>query len=581
MAAEIRISGTSTLLTTLMKSLVCVMLIAPAAMGQVQLPDPVQPGRAEKQYESIPIPRSGGPDLVPGQQDLPTPDKAESLRFFLKDIQLINNTSIKTADLVDLYNVYLGKQITLADLYAIANSITARYRNLGYVLSQAIIPEQEIDEDGRVEILLIEGFVKNIHFEIPDGVSFDTLNGFGEKIRATRPLTARVLERYVLLMNDLPGISARARLAATPDGEVGASDLTIRVSHDLYNGYIGTSNRGGRFLGPGRYLVSATRNGLFGNFNSTTVSAVSTASSELGLVALNYQQPIRSEGGSVGFVLTGSKSEPGGRVGEALSVKNESTSATIEYTHPYVRSRHKNVTGNLALAIQNSHSDRVDPDTPSSINTAKTKDNVRAMRIGVTYDRVDRYRGVNLVDLKISRGIDALDATPTGDANRSRPNAETEFNKVELYAARVQQLSKNWSLLLAANAQYTGDNLPSSEQFGVGGNNFVRGYDSSEIVGDKGMSAKLELRLRPSASTTVIRNTVVYGFVDGGRISRNTTVAGAQDSESISSFGLGVRFELNRGVTGYFEYAAPMSSRSISGEGDRKGRFFFSLAKAY
>nr|MUL35297.1 hypothetical protein [Gloeocapsopsis dulcis AAB1 = 1H9] len=49
---------------------------------------------------------------------------------------------------------FLGRDISLRELYQIANRITQLYRQDGYVLSQALVPEQTI-RDGVARIQVI------------------------------------------------------------------------------------------------------------------------------------------------------------------------------------------------------------------------------------------------------------------------------------------------------------------------------------------------------------------------------------------------------------------------------------------
>jgi hemolysin activation/secretion protein len=51
---------------------------------------------------------------------------------------------------------------------------------------------------------------------------------------------------------------------------------------------------------------------------------------------------------------------------------------------------------------------------------------------------------------------------------------------------------KRWVLSLHANAQWANEPLVSTEQFGVGGINSVRGYHEGEVFGDRGWQATLE-----------------------------------------------------------------------------------------
>ncbi len=93
---------------------------------------------------------------------------------------------------------FLGRDISLRELYQIANRITQLYRQDGYVLSQALVPEQTI-RDGVARIQVIEGFVERVDFTGAPQEQLNRLKGFGDKIAGLRPLSMHSLERYLIL----------------------------------------------------------------------------------------------------------------------------------------------------------------------------------------------------------------------------------------------------------------------------------------------------------------------------------------------------------------------------------------------
>jgi hypothetical protein len=60
---------------------------------------------------------------------------------------------------------------------------------------------------------------------------------------------------------------------------------------------------------------------------------------------------------------------------------------------------------------------------------------------------------------------------------------------------RAQQaLPYDWQVRVAFDGQYTGDALVSGEQYGIGGQDSVRGFDERELIDDRGNRATLELQ---------------------------------------------------------------------------------------
>ena len=118
--------------------------------------------------------------------------------------------------------------------------------------------------------------------------------------------------------------------------------------------------------------------------------------------------------------------------------------------------------------------------------------------------------------------------------------------------ARLQALAPNWAFLAAFQGQYTEDALLAPEQFSLGGEQFLRAYDPSEFIGDKGFAAKAELRytINPFEAGSM----TFYGFYDYGEVHYNTN----RPSVSVDAAGVGMRVSFTPYFTGYIEGAKPL-----------------------
>ncbi|MGH1543147.1 MAG: ShlB/FhaC/HecB family hemolysin secretion/activation protein [Arenicella sp.] len=535
------------------------------------IPNSAQPGRVEQEFKTLRVPKSNAKAFVPGQRDLVAPAGADKTIFRLNQLQFEGVTAFDTADLVNEFKEFTERDISLVDLYAIANRVTVYYRNKGYVLSQAVVPEQEIDDRGIATIQVIEGYINKI-----------TVNGISEKkqqrilkvtdrIRQSRPLSARDLERYLLILNDFGGVNFSATLS--PSDEVGAADILLNVSKTKVNASVTLENRGTDIIGPERLTGQFTVNDLLGRFDSNDLTVISTGNSELSYLSIKNETPVGRSGWRFSNALSASNSKPGGEL-EILEIENDSTTFTTGAEYPLIRSRVRNLSIRGELDIYNSESIRLA--SAEGSESLATKDKIRSLRLGLVFDNIDQYRGVNLIDIELSQGLGILSASELGDSGLSRELGDPEYTKLHFYAARLQSIVPNFSALLALNAQYSNDNLLSSEQFGIGGKNFGAAFDSSEIIGDSGIAGRIELRYSRSLQKSIVKSIVGYTFIDGGEIKRNAPSLGQQDKESLSSYGIGLRYRLGEHLAGYLEYALP-NNRDVASEGNDDGRFFFSL----
>ena len=188
-------------------TLSCVIGLLPpgAALAQLQqLPGAAEPGRKSPPRLVLPPATTElewSIQLPPGAE----PPKALKLeKLTLNDVRLVGVTVYRREQLSDLFNPYLGKEITFDQFYGISRAIQTRYRKDGYILSFSYVPPQTV-EGGVFTIAVVEGFVERVQVNDIDGRLKKKLEQLLEPITRSRPLNVRTLERYLLLSNDLAG----------------------------------------------------------------------------------------------------------------------------------------------------------------------------------------------------------------------------------------------------------------------------------------------------------------------------------------------------------------------------------------
>jgi hemolysin activation/secretion protein len=532
--------------------------LAPVSSMAQQAPPGAQPGRIEQDVqrprepvprEPIVIDRSRFPDQVPAG--------AESRRFVLSGVSVAGNQALALAELQPLWRAKLGQEISVAEAFAIAEAVTALYRERGFVLSQAIVPPQELPTSGatlRIEVL--EGFIDQIRFSAPEDLAA-RLQPLVAPLRQERPLRLRTLERYLLLLNERAGIVARANLSRSASVP-GASDVEIVVTRVPAAYSVFVSNRSPESLGKVRLEGAAEFRDPLRLFDRHAVRLLTSGDDKLAFVSYNVELPVGVEGTKVGAGLSASRSKPD--TGLPFELDTRSDTLTLNASHPFMRSRRSNVDARLAFSAYNNGSDIA--------SAGISRDRIRALRAGVAADFTDDFGGVNLFDVEVSKGLSGLGASPPGDPLLSRAAADPRFTKANVYAARLQSLTEGLSVLLAASGQYSNDILVTAEQFSLGGETFLRAFDSSEVLGDRGIAAKAELRWSRSLGKV---DATWYAFYDVGRVER-LEAAGGRSATSLRSFGAGVRATMER-VRTFIELAKP-GLHDPASTGDRDVRVF-------
>ena len=310
------------------------------------------PHRFDRRFGKRPSPKSSVVPIKPKSMAPVFPEDLKKVKFVLKQLLIQGTTLYDKKTLKPLYSNYLKKELTLKDIYEIAQTITNKYRNDGYILSKAIVPAQKI-KNGVVHLKIIEGYIDKINIQGPVRGPRKLIDRYRKKILKSRPLRALDLERYLLLIDDLPGVTAKSVLTPSED-KPSATTMTLILADKAFEGHVGADNRGSKFNGPYEFSGGLTANSLLGDHTRTGLQGVITSQTEE-LLFLNafYDFPINQEGTRLFFSGSVSESEPGSSL-KQFNINGDSSTMTLRLTHPFFRSRGKNLTGHLGFTGRDS-----------------------------------------------------------------------------------------------------------------------------------------------------------------------------------------------------------------------------------
>lgn len=534
-------------------------------------------GRLEKRFEKLPEPKSVPQPLVfPIQEQVP-PEQAGQIKFILKNLAITGNTAFKTDELTALFSALLGKEITLLDIYRLRDAITKKYGEAGYGLSKAVVPEQRIQSEGLVQLQIIEGFVDEVIVEGSNDLQQNYLAYLAEQIKAERPLNAKTLERYLLLANDRFAIKVTSTLRQS-ERTPAASTLILKVEEaPKADGGASLDNRGTTAVGRNQINTDVSLNGLAGRASKSTLAyATVEQGEELQYWSLNHTELIGQEGTNITFGYNNSRSKPGTPALRLLNFLSDSETWSAKLAHPFIRTRQENLSAHVKFDQKDTQS--------KSLNATTSLDKVRSVRIGLAYDNSDAYEGINQALVEYSNGIKGLGATDENSALKSRADGRPDYQKLTFNVSRKQELSyfsptlSKFSVNAALMGQVADGGLLSSEECGLGGQQYGRAYDPSEIMGDTCVAASLELRYMLDTQNTPLQYAQLYTFYDGGETSNHTPLnATDKKTKSLTSTGLGVRYGIGKYLTGSLEYTQPLT-REVANERNLDARVFASLS---
>lgn len=520
---------------------------------QVTPPSSTDPGLLRERLSPRPD-QSTTPELPALGSALPAelPEAVKAIRVTLGRIQVEGATVFTAVQLQEKTARFTGREITGSEIFGLANELTVMYRNAGYILALVIVPPQSL-ESGTLTLRAVEGYIAQVNVEGDPRVS-NQLAAIGEKIMASRPLQASVLERYLLTANDFPGIQLRSVLA--PSQTVGATDLTLIATIKQADGFASVDNYGSKYIGPEQMTAGVTLNQLFAMNDQLRVIAVGTGNDQMMFTQLAYSSILNTEGLKLGLSTSQAKTKPGDTL-KQYDINGNSEAVQVSLNYPFLRTRNQRLLGKLVY----DHSDV----TTDTLGARTTQDKLRTVRIGLSWFALDRLDGQNTLDVDMSKGVGG---TGPVDSLKSRVGADGSFTKFTFDYERNQNFGAGYGLTIGMAGQWSEEPLLSSEQFALGGRRFGRAYDGGELVGDRGLAFRVEPSYAGRSGLPGLSSYQAFGFYDVGEIWKlGTVAAGSPESQSMASAGVGVRLFMGARVMAQLEAAKPLTKSLASSTG--------------
>jgi hemolysin activation/secretion protein len=483
-------------------------------------------------------PASPQPGTVARPQQVPLgPGLAE---FTAGAIRVEGALALPPAAFASAIEPFLGRELSRADLVSLAGAVANAARASGYGLATAWIPQQRI-VNGTLRVRIDEGRIDGVRASGPAGPAAEYLL---RNLVGDRPVRTAELERQLLLAGDLAGVTlGNARMRRIE----GRNILVVETNVQSVEGRFAIDNWGVSAVGPVRITLSVDFNGLLKTGDRLTLGAMTTPLQprEFKLVRLGYSIPFGPAGTRASLRGYYSQSRAGGELRDR-DLEGRSAEVEAEISHPLVRSRSRSLWGHAVFGVRDSRLTRAD--TPAREDRIST---VSAILYGQARLGEGGIRG----RISLVQGIDAFGATREGDPLASRPDADGTFSKVGLWGEYIRRLGLGFSLQLSAEGQLASSPLLASEEMGLGGRYFLRGYDYREYSGDRGWAGSAEIRFDLLDLPRPAKRLQLYVYGDGGHVSNIGTDSGGG---FLASAGGGFRLRLRNSMEAAVELGIPL-----------------------
>ena len=520
--------------------------------SELPLPEPKSP-------EKIPAPA----DLIPQPQTPPMPDGPKpadaAQTLTVKKFVVTGSTVFSQAEFDRVTAPFVGRVITLAELYSVRSAITQIYVDKGYITSGALIPPQTL-KGGIVEIQVIEGRLEKINVtgnkRLRSGYVSSRIG-----LATQTPLNRnKLLESLRLLQLDplIQNLSAEISAGTRP----GESWLDLKVTEAKSLDFkITLDNNRSPSVGIDRRRLQLYEGNLFGFGDAASVAYTNTNGSNS--VDLSYTVPISPRNTTLSFNYGASSSKVIERPFDVLNIQSRSSYYEFTLRHPFKQTPSEEFAMGVTGSFRQSGANFLDDQVPfPSIGVdAQGKTRVSALRFLQEWTRRSEKQ-VLAARSQFSFGIDAFGASLRPDGKEP----DSRFFTWRGQGQWVRLLAPDTLLLVRGDMQMADRGLLGLEQFGLGGQETVRGYRQDAVLADSGILLSVEGRI-PLLKFGLQKKNILHltPFFEMGR-AWNIGARPDPTTQTLVSTGLGLRLQISDKLTARLDWGIPLNRI----EGDKR-----------
>ena len=564
-------------------SVVTLALSCASAVCSAQQPTP---GAGDALREIQERPKTAPPSTSP---TLDIQDKRRAvkpvpgLKTDVKAFRFSGLTAVSEGELQNEVKGFIGPNKTFDDLQSAVDAVSEYLQRKGYVVGQAFLPEQKI-EDGIVEIAVLEGRLGQVRVDMePDvPVSRGMIEGLLSPLQSGTVLHRDVVERSLFLVSDLRGITVRS--IVEPGSAPGTSDIVLKIAAARrVDGAVEFDNHTSRFTGDYRLGGSINFNSPLGRGDLLSfrgLLGLPGGGRDLDFGRVSYLTPLGNYGTKVGAAYLRLNYHIGTGLFDALNLGGRSEVASIFALHPVIRTRNFNLFG------QASFDARYFEDVGAAAGTISQR-RTHVGGLSVVGDSRDAFLrgGINNFSLGVTHGdldlrtpnvLAADQAAGTGNRTAGR------YTRINFSASRLNTLVESTVAYVSYAYQWASKNLDASEKIGLGGPTAVRAYAIGEATSDEAHIFTAEVRTNLPQPGFMSGNLVGLAFFDWahGRLNKDPVALEVpRNQRTLSGIGVGVTWTKQDDFLVRGTLAWRLTGSPVSDPDDKKPRLFFQLQK--
>lgn len=447
--------------------------------------------------------------------------------------------------------------VTLGMIETVADTITRYYRERGFILAKAYIPEQKV-RDGIVTLTLLLGELGAVRVENAKRVS-EKLIQRTFKSQISQPVTSWLTEENLYLVNDISGLDVQGFFQ--PGSQVGDTLLVVNVRNEsLVTTVLRTDNHGSDKTGEYRVFADVAIHNPSGNGDELRFSGLTTfepANTNYGSISyksLLYFPRLQGE-------LSYSTNDFVSRNLASSSANNfyftgTSSLSRAELKYTIKRSRIKNHFVSFGVTNIETELATVLDNNPST----GQGDDAFVSTFTYSFDVLNQKRR-HLYQGRISLNYSDVEPGETGGGVGSGGELLStsagfmEFDFSMLSFLTLPFTSYETRLLYKASGQYAGKGLSNVNQYSLAGPTRLRGFEVNSAQFDDALYLGVDwfLGLPKFGGAKIFGEAISrvfqpYLFIDGGygRLSPVTDNGTDELKGGLADIGFGVKFNHRR-----------------------------------
>ncbi|WP_448266992.1 ShlB/FhaC/HecB family hemolysin secretion/activation protein [Nostoc sp. DSM 114159] len=546
---------------------------------QIPPPQDIQPPTPSPlPSPEVPQPLPPPAQLLPPSAPTPTPETPLPGNFpqtiVVERFEVVGSTVFSAQELAQATAEFTKRPISLTQVYQARSKITDLYVKNGYITSGAYIPPQTI-QSGVVKIQVVEGKLEDIQVTGTRRLNPNYVRS-RLAIATSPPLNRqRLLEALQLLQLNPLIKNVTAELSA--GSQTGTSLLEVKIREaKTFSGQIILDNGRSPSVGSFRRGLRLNEANLLGLGDGLSVGYTNTDGSNS--FDASYTLPLNPRNGTLSFNYGTTSSNVIEPPFDTLDIESASRYYEVTFRQPIVQTPTQEFAlgltasrreSDISWKLQKESEGGFPPSLLSPGADEEGRTRVSALRFFQEWTSRNS-REVIALRSQFSLGIDVLNATVNQDAPDSR------FFAWQGQAQWARLLAPETLLLLRLNTQLASTTLLPIEQFGIGGQDSVRGYRQDYLLTDNGTFVSAEVQV-PILRLPQINSTLkVIPFVDFG-VGWNSSNRENPDRNTLAAVGLGLRWAQGDRFSVRLDWGIPLVSVNSNERTLQENGLYFSL----